>query len=300
MISDINEFCKFFKVHVPVHSEQEYYFEQLKKSNEYFWLTDAILSFQEWEKELQEKNLKIGEEKRKYLELLISVLKTSRVYNLSLVEDKNERESFFDLRKENLNRHWFSIDLKSANFTLFKFLDSENELPSSWDELLKLHNIPNVLHKSKSFRQVVFGNIKPKQTQKLIFSKLTSQIKSRIDTELQCQKNCIYLSADEMIYSFESEKEARYFEYNFPWQVENELNIRLNFSTFFPYKIPGKEFYYANVITRAPERLKQFKKLIGVPGNQFYFYFKKFVLNQEVEERDLFFQQDGQLAKWVF
>ena len=41
------------------------------------------------------------------------------------------------------------------------------------------------------------------------------------------------------------------------------------------------------------------KTLYGVPGNQFFLHFKKRILNEEYDERDLLFLNDHKLAKWV-
>jgi len=41
------------------------------------------------------------------------------------------------------------------------------------------------------------------------------------------------------------------------------------------------------------------KVLVGVPTNKFYYYFRSMLLREPVEHKDLLFQQDGMLAKWV-
>ena len=41
------------------------------------------------------------------------------------------------------------------------------------------------------------------------------------------------------------------------------------------------------------------KTLYGVPGNQFFMHFRKHVLDEEYDERDLLFINDHKLAKWV-
>ena len=41
------------------------------------------------------------------------------------------------------------------------------------------------------------------------------------------------------------------------------------------------------------------QSLFGVPGNQFFMYYKQHILKRELEERDLLFWCDDRLAKWV-
>ena len=309
MISDITEFCKLFKIHVPVAQEQEYYFSQLQKSPQYDWLADMVLEFERWERELLQIDSKVEKEKYKYLNQVVDRLRAAQAYtaiNSSSLPPKTQDQ--FDRRQDDINLifalktmniHFVSIDVKSANYTLFSRYDSENKLCSNWKDYIL--DLPVPLQKSKSFRQVVFGNLNPKRTQKLIFSDLTLKVKEKIDAYFHHTEQCCTLLTDEIIYMFQSEQDAKQFCQNFPQEIEAELGLRLRLTYFLPQLISGKYFYRADVVEDIfSDQEKKYKKLIGVPGNQFYYYFKKFVLEKEIEERDLFFQQDGQLAKWVF
>lgn len=324
MISDINEFCKLYKVHIPVPNEQEYYFSLLQQSTQFSFLSETISNFENWEEEMKISGEILKKKKFKYQENLIKKLSETFSYRNSLGrntlsdhDSSSESFSFIDSRKENLNKHLVSFDIKSANYSLFKYFGSNKELPNSckelpnsWNEFVIENNLPAALQKSKSFRQVIFGNLNPKKTQKLIFSELTIPLKSKIDSLFNTQETCCYLSTDEITYTFDSYIDAFNFCKLIPFKIENEkgfkINYRMNYS--HPQKIPDKDFYYANVVEdilflggeqNLEQAGKKYSKLIGVPGNQFYIYFKKYILNQNLEERDLFFQQDGQLAKWV-
>lgn len=46
-----------------------------------------------------------------------------------------------------------------------------------------------------------------------------------------------------------------------------------------------------------PNKMKQ---LHSVPPNKYFKMFKEHVLGEPVEEKDLYFTVDGELAKWVF
>jgi len=41
------------------------------------------------------------------------------------------------------------------------------------------------------------------------------------------------------------------------------------------------------------------QRLYGVPGNQFYIFFKQHILHEDVQEEDLYFYTENRLAKWV-
>ena len=118
------------------------------------------------------------------------------------------------------------------------------------------------------------------------------------------------MSNDEIIYFFDSQKLAFDFCRQFKnLNLEKELKCSIRLTYLFPQKIEDRNFYFADVIedifslggekTKLEESGKSYRKLIGVPGNQFYIYFKKYTLQEPLEERDLFFQQDNQLAKWI-
>jgi hypothetical protein len=43
----------------------------------------------------------------------------------------------------------------------------------------------------------------------------------------------------------------------------------------------------------------EYKSLSGVPGNKFFQYFKKHILNEPFDERDLLYVNDGAVSRWV-
>ena len=47
------------------------------------------------------------------------------------------------------------------------------------------------------------------------------------------------------------------------------------------------------------ELLESFRRLRGVPGSRFYLYFKRHIIQQPLERRDLYFRCDGHLAQWM-
>ena len=180
MILNLNEFCKLYKINVPHALEQKYYFDLLQKSNQYSNLQDLILNFEDWEKEISSD---ISNIKYKCLEQIKEKLQSLNCYQeLNNFKPPHSFWTQFDFRSKYMDQHWISLDIKSANYTALKYFDSTNELPELWDDFLFDLRIPYSLHQSKSFRQMVFGNLNPKQTQKLIFSLFTSPLKSELNS----------------------------------------------------------------------------------------------------------------------
>jgi hypothetical protein len=44
---------------------------------------------------------------------------------------------------------------------------------------------------------------------------------------------------------------------------------------------------------------ENYKTLHGVPGNKFYMYFKKYIIDKPLDDRDLIFKLDNELCKWI-
>ena len=62
----------------------------------------------------------------------------------------------------------------------------------------------------------------------------------------------------------------------------------------------GKEGYRKTVYDVTGAGLvPRYRTLTRVPGNQFYLYFKEFILEGPFDDRDLYFRHDGRLARWV-
>ncbi len=83
-------------------------------------------------------------------------------------------------------------------------------------------------------------------------------------------------------------------------KLQSTLNTRLpvKFTFFTVEHVENKSKIIIKNIVDEKFKIK-YRTLFGVPGNQFYFYYKKYILNEPVEIRDLYFWNDNKLAIWV-
>jgi hypothetical protein len=99
--------------------------------------------------------------------------------------------------------------------------------------------------------------------------------------EIACVKN------DEVIYAFDN------FE-----QVE-EILTTVDRSLFKTKLFTVKRIEDFRINTYLSETGKElYKEMVGCNGNLFFLYLKKYVLNEPVDIRDLYFKMDGNIAIW--
>ncbi len=104
------------------------------------------------------------------------------------IQKKIESKDFY--QEENLNKKFISIDLKKANFNIFKFLDDKQEIPEYSTFLTtvihELHHssdmkkdIDAYFQESKMIRQVIFGELNPSKQQaiqRFVISQICQEI----------------------------------------------------------------------------------------------------------------------------
>lgn len=203
--------------------------------------------------------------------------------------------------KQHLGELMFSIDIKKANYTILKSIDAYGDMCNSWDQLCAKLEIDKALRLSKSFRQMVFGNLNPKRNQRLqhnVMAKVCATL------PLAHRKNIIFISHDEIVILCESQDQAKDLKHFVNKDLHKELGKKIaDRRNVFEF---GTQLYVLNEIekdrfakTINPNTSQSIKTLVGIPSNQFYIYFKKHILEQPLDERDLYFYNDHRLAKWV-
>lgn len=296
---DYKEFSKMFKISVPVEKHFDYYIETLSKSPEFKHLPELVeefKEFQEWVKENGHEH--IGRYKKNCLSQIKNKIETTIAYqNFNDYDYSTFDFKTLDQRFVKSGNMFISIDIKSANFSTMKTFDEENELGESWEDLCLDLMIHPLLIKSKSFRQVVFGNLNPKRNGKIQLSKMNI-----LAEELETKGfDIAYISNDEVIVSTDKPYED--------WLLLNGITHKASLpdSLGVPLKLTVLKWVKAEGM-RKGEYLKEgyndychptYDSLIGIPGHVYYSYFKKYILKEEVEERDLYFTHDGKMAKWV-
>ena len=310
-IKDIEEFCKLFKLNIPVENEFDYYIETLRQSSEYNLsgrdLNDTINLFTSLEDFVDYNDYSsVRHYKNKCLDVLKDYILSTNTYKTIQTHDLPKKKMFSKdlMNQENELGYYMSIDFQSANYSILKTFDKENELGSSWIELCEKFNIHKALVKSKSFRQIVFGNINPKRIQTFQHEKII-QIVEFLQMKYR-EEEFAFISNDEIIMKVRDGGSIHYFTEMFVEVIENMTGMPVKLTYFSMDKINKGTF--VKTMYALKHKLNQpveyylsesYKTLHGVQGNKFYMYFKKYILKQTLDERDLIFKIDGELVRWV-
>ena len=309
-IKEINEFAKLFKLNIPIEEHFEYYIETLSHSYEFKDIVSLVNSYSDFEEWLKENGFNnVGHYKMNFAyHLLLNHLKDSQAYQKCLEFDYSQVKYY---EKDHLKMYegnfMLSLDFSSANFQSMKIFDSDNELKSSWMELCEYFKIHKMLASSKSFRQIIFGNLNPKRFQKIQHMhmlKLVDELSEVIDPSL-----IIFISHDEVVINLGNEEgvafemmqkmiecveiiRSRRFS-----KLETWMEIK---PTVFNMKKISKGIYVKSIFSSTGSYfVEMYKTLFGCPGNMYYTNFKQNILFDEIEEKDCLFMIENRMAKWV-
>jgi len=316
-MENLKEFEKLFKVNIPVKSEAEYYLNTLKKSKQFSKLEYQINEFEKFESSLKEKGFSsIGNYKMDFaFYVLKQKIEESETYK-KFQEFDYSKVPFRSKDKLKINQGEFlvSFDLKQANFNCFKSFDNKEnpEFSKTWEEQFEDMGIEKSLGLSKSFRQLVFGNINPKRNQKIQHMFMLSFIDKLFENGY-VEEDIVFISHDEVIIKGVDDKWLnKGFDGIYYLPVgdliggENEMVfVPLKSTIFKMNKIPDTKVFIKTIYENLNygfagiQLTEAYKELWGAPGTKFYLYFKKYILEEEIEDRDLMFFSDGMYAKWI-
>ena len=279
---DIKSFCKMFDLNVASFEDFDYYKSQFSKLERWKNMDELVALYENAEEEIED----IFGYRMSKIDEIISFIKGARAYNdmadENLSPDYPVNKSF----EYSEGVKYLSIDLKMANWQAMKKYDPSfiNELGETYSELLNKFEVPEVFHKSKHFRQYIFGNLNPKKQMK-VQRVLVEDIKnamSRYNLKIECIKH------DEIIYSFEDIKDVR------------EIIEGLDGDDFTvrAFTIKKVENFRINQYLCKDSGEILHSEPVGCNGHKFFMYLKKYIFNEPYDIRDLYFRMDGELAIW--
>lgn len=325
-IKDIEEFCKLYKINIPIEKQFKYYIDVLKKSPEYSYLDSTIKSYMDLEAFVIENNFSsVRSYKSQKLDEIVAYIKSTKAYESLLNE---AYESLFSNSKipsrDHLNlveegQALLSLDFKSANYNVLKTFEeiNSNELGSDWIDLCKRFDVHEALIKSKTFRQIIFGNTNPgrlQTLQKQNMSKVRECLQSMFGYK---DEDFVFISHDEVIIKVKNAGSVNKIQDSIDLLsiAANGMQIRL---TPFELRKLKKNTFVKTIYTVGLTGIPScgvkgfmdtsaqrwyfdilFSTLHGAPGNKFYMYFKKHILNEELQEIDLMYYNDGELCTWI-
>lgn len=278
---DIKTFVKLFDLNVPEFEHFDYYIHQYSKLERWKNLPELIRLYEIFEDEVDDAyQYKIDKSNQ-----IIDYLKTTRAYNElnddNLIPDLPFTKNF----EYSEDKKYLSIDINLANWVVLKKYDPQflNELGNSYVDLLQKFDVDPIFYNSKQFRQYIFGNLNPKRqtkAQRVIIEELIQYLQ-KYNLEI------IRIKPDEVIYKFDD-----FFEIK---PIIEELNI-----VKFKYKIYTIQRFEDFRVNTFYDILgnKTHTDLSGCNGHKYFIYLKKYIFNQPLDIRDLYFRQDGDLAIW--
>ena len=297
--SSIPEFERLFKVNIPMANEFDYYMNLLLQSKEYSYLPEAIKHIEDLESILSDRYT-LKTYKIECMDYLIKYIEQTKCYEDFQNYDLNSLPKFQgkDLRNSHFANHnqqydFVSLDIVSANYSILQHMfDKKNELCYDWRELCAIHNIHPALRLSKSFRQYVFGNLNPKRSQTIQQSIIMTIVELLSE---KFYKDIIYISHDEIMFKFEK------YDYSQIEEMKKEIsNIKLPIR-YTPFKVEHvknkSKIVVKNILNDNGSH--KYRTLFGVPGPDFYRYYKEYIIGQPVINKDLYFINDGKLAMWI-
>ena len=281
-MKDIKSFCKMFDLNIANFDDFEYYKNQFSRINRWKNLDDLVALYEKAESEIGD----MFEYRMSKIDEIVAFVKGTRAYNdmadENLIPDFPINKNFE--YSEGVN--YLSIDLKMANWQAMKKYDPSfvNELGDTYSEFLNKFGVPEVFHKSKHFRQYIFGNLNPKKqikVQRVMVEDIKNAM-SKYGLKIECIKH------DEIIYSFEKIEDVR--------EIIEGLDGE-DF-TITPFTIKKVENFRINQYLCKDSGEILHSEPVGCNGHKFFMYLKKYIFNEPYDIRDLYFRMDGELAIW--
>lgn len=280
-MKDIKSFCKLFDLNVPSYADFDYYKNLYSRLDRWKNMDELISLYEKAEEQIED----IYKYRLEKTEEIINFIKTTRAFN-----DLNDDTMIPDLPTNKNFEYsegvkYLSIDIKMANWESLKKYDPSfiNELGDTYSDLLNKFDVPEVFHRSKQLRQYIFGNLNPKRqikAQRVMIEDLMNGL-SRYNLKVECIKT------DEVVYSFEN--------------IAEIVDILLGFDDdIFKCKVftvKRIEDFRVNEYLDTKRGI-MYSDLVGCNGHKYFINLKKYIFEEELDVRDLYFRMDGDLAIW--
>lgn len=280
-MKDVKTFVKLFDLNVPDFRHIDYYISQYNKIERWKNLPEMINLYNHFES-IVENPYQYKIEKSNQI---IDFIKSTRAYNElnddNLIPDLPFTKNF----EYSEDKKYLSIDINLANWQVLKKYDPEfvNELGDSYLELLQKFDIHPVFFQSKQFRQYIFGNLNPKRqskAQRVIVEELIQSLQNH-------NLEIIGIKPDEIIFTFDNFSQIK--------PILEQLDYQKFKTKIFTIK-RYDDFRVNQFFDNLGNPLH--KDLSGCNGHKYFIYLKKYIFNEPLDIRDLYFRQDGDLAIW--
>ena len=195
-----------------------------------------------------------------------------------------------------INKYYLSLDLVQANWNIYK---NYTKVYSSitWEQFLRnKFEIHPFFQDLKSLRQFIFGKL---GIHKRIVNLQKEFISTVYNNLNNYQNKVVGISEDEIIFELNSPDEQE--------SLQKYISSILIKSSIIKYPIRYKLYQY-NIFINGTEEInvKSYfeynkplhRELFGVPKNKHWWYYKKYILNETPNKKDLSYENDSQISYW--
>jgi len=281
-MKDLKRFKKLFKIKTPCDEHFDYYVSVLSRTHKHSNLPDLIKLYEQAESDYENFTSFSFKKSEEIINFLKSTVTNQIINKLTSIKAVDYNKNPL---KVEVGKKYLSIDLVKANWQVFKSYDKTNELPDTYEELLDMFGCPEILKYSKNYRQQIFGNLNPKRHQKIQANMMSGVKFALMAKGFKYELNDI--KHDEMIISDYDDSIYEFFK---------KMPYKFRLTEFVPTMVDNIRVY--EFLELGTDKVL-YKDLIGSPGNQLYMNIKKYILNEPVELRDLYFKDNNKLAIWV-
>ena len=277
-MKDVKGFCRLFDINVPSYDEIDYYLDILSKTNKYKNIKELASLFEKNEEEFGDLFQARVEKSKKLIDFLtISHAYTEMTYDQ--IPDLPTNKEF----KPDEDKKYLSIDLTQANWQALKKYDEFNGLGNSYSDFLRKFDFPEIFIHSKFLRQFIYGNLNPKKQQKIQRHMIQTDVIDVIGDKIQIA----WVKNDEVVYSYNNLSEII--------PIVESLNLDKFHYKIFSTKFV-EDFRINSYINKEGEFL--YKEIVGGDGLKFYMNLKRYILEEPLDIRDLYFHVNGETAIW--
>jgi len=313
-MKNLEDFQKLFKVNFPLEEHHEYYMETLMKSPFYAGIGALAKEFEQYEKDIEDEGFKstISYKLDHVLPKMKEYIKSTKAYyKLLEIEAHHPRLRKKDVLKHNDDTYLISIDFTAANYNALKSFDSEGEMYGSWEELCSALDVHPLLAKSKSFRQLVFGNTNPKRLGKVQHSNIILIVEDLIENHGFEEDDIVFISHDEFVVRLRPDHALatnRIMLLNAAVGniiEKHGINMPTHFKVFKNEAIVKSDKALKDIRVQTIYNVKmgglsaKYDTLFAAPGDKFFKYFKTYILKEALDKRDLMFMSHGEIAVWA-
>lgn len=270
------------KIRIPYLKEAAYYLWQLAKTDSN--IGEIIDNFQDCFKihgDVTSYKMKKFDSILKYFKEDNAILD---VFNNALLPSNESLRSLYPKSFGNWkeDKMYVSVDMNAANWSVFSRVAGFQG--QKWESYVTEHfDLHPFLAKSKSFRQFILGNMNPNRQQSFQKEFMIKLAERYVNAGVPAP---VCLSADELIFEFNLGL------YTMPEFNDLEYGIKIKHFT-----IEVHDSFNERVLIK---NFNEKRELFSIHGSRFFMHYKTLILNEDIEENDLYFEPEPKrLAKWI-